>query len=72
MEPMGNTTEERIKPKIDRHNLIIWILCITVLWYILIFEIVGELLFLAHISPLRMLIDGVTYMHDAVYFAYSL
>ena len=44
MEPMGNTTEERIKPKIDRHNLIIWIICVTVLWYLFIFSLVGELI----------------------------
>lgn len=72
MEPMGNTTEERIKPKIDRHNLIIWIICVTVLWYIFIFEIVGELIFELDFSPFKMLVENNTHMHDAVKFVYSL
>ncbi len=68
---MENTTEERIKPKIDRHNLIIWILGVTMLWYVGIFEFLGMVVFDWERSPIYKLFVNIGYMSDAVFFAYS-
>lgn len=50
--------------KFIKNNLIIWILAVTILWYVLIFSLLGELLF----SHTALEIIGLDGMSDAMVF----
>ena len=66
------TLEVKQKNKIDRHNLIIWIIGVTLLWYIFIFEVLAEIVFDLKLSPVYKLFVNIDYMPDAMFFAYSM
>jgi len=66
------TLEVKQKKKIDRHNLVIWIIGVTLLWYIFIFEVLAEIVFDLKLSPVYKLFVNIDYMPDAMFFAYSM
>lgn len=55
----------------DRHNLIIWILGVTIVWYLFIFEI-PALFMDDSFLPMHGLYDHIHYMPDATKFTVSL
>ena len=64
--------EQRIKPRFDRHDSIIWIILVTIVWYVFIFSLPGELLFDDHMKPVQGLLDRIHYMPDAVRFVLTM
>lgn len=63
-----DTQEPRIKEPFDRHNLIIWIIGVVILWYMIIFSVPGAFLITPSFGPVGDLIDRIGYMPDAVKF----
>ena len=62
------TAEPRVKPKLDRHDLIVWIILVTILWDVFIFALPGTIFFSDKFKPLSGLIDQIGYMPDAMKF----
>lgn len=60
--------QEKKKKKIDYHNLIIWILFVTVIWYMFILSMPFDLLIFDEEAPLSGWYAGITYMHDPMVF----
>ena len=66
---MQNTTmTETLRPRVDWKNRIIWILLVTVFWYMFVFSVSGEFVFGSPASPIRGLVEKIGYMKDATYF----
>ena len=65
----GNLNTENLNTKepFDRHNLIIWIVGVVVLWYVFVLSTVG-LFTSADFKPVSHLIDRIGYMPSAVKF----
>lgn len=55
------------KPKLDVKNLIVWIILVTVFWYLFVLSLPGEYIFTPH-GPLANLVDRIGYMPDAMMF----
>ena len=62
---MENTIEKR---PFDRHELIVWILGVTIIWYMFICSLPGELLMGEGHTPFNGLLQKLDYMPDAIRF----
>ena len=67
MQKNGETLRE--KTKLDRHDLVIWIILVTVVWYVFIFTLPGAIFLDGSFQPLTDLIEKINYMPDAMKFA---
>ena len=60
------------KLKFDRHDLIVWIIAVTIVWYVFGFSLVGEILFSNSFAPFHGLMQKIHYMPDANRFAITM
>ena len=60
--------DDKLRPRVDWKNRILWILLITSFWYMVVCSMPGEILFGSGASPFRGLVDKLGYMKDATHF----
>lgn len=60
------------KLKFDRHDSILWIVAVTLAWYVFIFSVPGSYIFSDDCQPFNGLMDRIHYMPDATKFTMTM